>query len=231
MGDRPSDPSAASGLLASQRRYYDERAPDYGDPSKPSDRGTRGLMHPELARMLVDEFRPVGRVLELACGTGGFTSDLARHADSLTAVDGAARMLEIAERRVDARNVEYVLSDIFEFRPDATYDAVFFGFWLSHVPPTLFEDFWDLVRRSLSPGGRVAFVDEDDRAAGHDDVRSVEGIPAAVRRLSDGREFEIVKVFWRPDDLEDRLRTCGWDIDVRRVGENYLYGVGSAPDR
>ena len=81
----------------------------------------------------------------------------------------------------------------------ATYDAL-------HVPPSALADFWALVRRCLTPGGRVAFVDEDDRGAGHDDVQAIDGIPAARRRLSDGQQFEIVKVFWRPDDLERRLQ-------------------------
>jgi demethylmenaquinone methyltransferase/2-methoxy-6-polyprenyl-1,4-benzoquinol methylase len=121
-----------------------------------------------------------------------------------------------------------VESDIFEFEPDSSYDVVFFGHWLSLVPPTLFDDFWALVRWCLAPEGRVAFIEEDDRAAGHDVVHQIAGVPAARRRLSDGREFEIVKLFWRAEELEERLRSSGWDIDVQRVEETYLYGIGSA---
>jgi demethylmenaquinone methyltransferase/2-methoxy-6-polyprenyl-1,4-benzoquinol methylase len=213
-------------LLASQRTYYDERAEDYGDRSKPSDRKVRGLMDPSLDRAVVDEFQPVGRVLEFACGTGFFTSELVRYADSVTAVDASPRMLAIAESRVHDRKVTYVASDIFEWRPDGSYDAVFFGHWLSHVPPPVFDDFWAIVRDSLAPGGRVAFVEEDDRAADYDDVYPIDDVPAARRRLADGREFEIVKVFWRPEELEERLRSSGWDITVRRFGPTYLYGTG-----
>jgi hypothetical protein len=82
------------------------------------------------------------------------------------------------------------------------------------------------VRTCLAPNGRVAFVDEDDRAAGHDDPSSISGVPVARRTLSDGRQFNIVKVFWRPEDLEQRLRSSGWDISVRPVGETFMYGVG-----
>ncbi|MEX2394923.1 MAG: class I SAM-dependent methyltransferase, partial [Actinomycetota bacterium] len=106
-------------------------------------------------------------------------------------------------------------------------DAVFFGFWLSHVPPDRFDDFWQTLRRAVKPGGRVAFVDEDERASSHDDVEIVDGAPVAKRTLSDGRTFDIVKIFWRPDELEQRLRSIGWDITVRPLGDTFLSGVGS----
>ena len=46
-------------LLASQRTYYDERADDYGDESKP-DRKGGGMMKPERCRALINEPRPPG---------------------------------------------------------------------------------------------------------------------------------------------------------------------------
>lgn len=216
----------AESLLASQRTYYDERAEDYGDAFKP-DRRVPGLISPDDCRMVVDDFRPTGHVLELACGTGLFTGEIVRHARSVTAVDASPRMLAINRSNVDDPNVARVQADIFAWQPDRAYDAVFFGFWLSHVPPSFFDDFWALVRRCLAPGGRVAFVDEDDRGSVHDDVYDIDGMPVARRRLADGRKFEIVKLFWRPEDLECRLRSAGWDITVRRFGETYLYGAGS----
>jgi hypothetical protein len=74
----------------------------------------------------------------------------------------------------------------------------------------------------LRPGGRVGFVDEDDRAHDHDDVDEPH---VATRTLADGRTFEIVKIFWRPADLRERLPD--WELDVRRVGDTYLFGVGT----
>jgi SAM-dependent methyltransferase len=225
VNDQPSDLRASASLLASQQLYYDVRADEYGDKSKP-DRRVPGVMAADLRRALMEEFRPIGDVLELACGTGFFTREIVRHARSVTAIDASPRMLAINRARVDDPKVRYVRGDLFGWAPDRAYDAVFFGFWLSHVPPSAFDDFWTLVRTCLAPNGRVAFVDEDDRAAGHDDVRSFDGIPAARRTLSDGRQVEIVKVFWTPEDLGSRLRASGWDITIRRVDETFLYGTG-----
>jgi demethylmenaquinone methyltransferase/2-methoxy-6-polyprenyl-1,4-benzoquinol methylase len=226
--DDPYGGDRLSGIIASQREFYDQRAPDFGDVSVP-DRKVTGYMASGLAGALIDEFAPTGDVLELACGTGSFTRELVRHATNLTALDGSGRMLERNRAEVGDERVTYVEADLFAWRPDRRYDAVFFGFWLSHVPPSAFDAFWELVAASLAPGGRVAFVDEDGRAAGYDDVRVVDGVPLAARTLRDGRRYDVVKLFWEPAALQDSLHSIGWRIDVRAVGGTYLYGCGTPP--
>jgi demethylmenaquinone methyltransferase/2-methoxy-6-polyprenyl-1,4-benzoquinol methylase len=44
------------------------------------------------------------------------------------------------------------------------------------------------------------------------------------RRLGDGREFEVVKVFYEPEALADRLRQGGWEGWVRSTGRFFLVG-------
>jgi demethylmenaquinone methyltransferase/2-methoxy-6-polyprenyl-1,4-benzoquinol methylase len=211
--------------LESQKRFYDLRAPDYLTAA-PSDRRGAGAPEPGFYGALVDRLRPTGDVLEFACGPGGFTRELARYARSVTAVDASPQMLARNAAEVAETNVRYLEADIFGWEPDATYDVVFFGFFVSHVPQTVFEPFWDLVRDCLRAGGRVAFVDEDDRASDNDDVRVVDGVPLARRTLVDGRVFDVVKVFWRPEELAARLRELDWDIDIRRIAPGILAGVG-----
>lgn len=222
-------------LVDNQRLYYELRAPEYGDVAR-SDRkggGARsdgrgpGMMPEELVSELVRQLRPSGDVLELACGPGGFTEHFVAHGRSVTAVDASPTMLERNRKAVGSHRVTYIEADLFTWNPTSTYDFVFFGFWLSHVPHTQFGSFWDMVRRSLRPGGRVAFVDEDDRASGFDELRLVDGTPVATRTLSDGQRYDIVKVIWQPDQLEERLRGTGWDISVTSVGETYLVGQGN----
>ena len=69
-------------------------------------------------------------------------------------------MLAIAAARVRDDRVRFVQADLFTWVPDRRYDVVFFGFWLSHVPPGRFESFWTLVAGCLKEDGRVFFADD-----------------------------------------------------------------------
>jgi SAM-dependent methyltransferase len=222
----PGDRDLTRELIESQKRFYDLRAPDFLTGAPPDRKGRSSKTPERDARAIIGQLKPTGDVLELGCGPGAFTRELAAHAQSLTAIDSSPRMLARNRAEVAKPGVRYVEADIFAWRPDTTYDLVFFGFLLSHVPPGLFEQFWSLVRACLRPDGRVAFVDEDSRVAHYDEVRIIEGVPTARRTLADGREFDIVKVFWEPAPLEVALRELGWTVSVRQVGDSYLYGVG-----
>src|SRR3954451_10848442 len=127
-------------LLAKQIAYYRAVAPEYEDHALPY----LGRSGEELVAAL-HAFRPEGDVLELACGPGTWTRHLIDHASHLTCVDASPEMLEIANNRLGAACVRFERADIFTWRAEQRYDVVFFGFWLSHVPPERFAEFWSLV--------------------------------------------------------------------------------------
>src|SRR5574341_2140180 len=85
------------------------------------------------------------RALELACGTGIWTGDLLAVSESITALDGAPEMLDAHHAKYGDARIVYQQADLFEWEPDASYDLVFFAFWLSHVPPDELEGFLDKV--------------------------------------------------------------------------------------
>ena len=134
-------------LLAEQVAYYRAVAPEYED---------RYLRYVERSGeelvAALHAFGPEGDVLELACGPGTWTLHLAEHSTSLTCVDASPEMLAQAERRVGTEGIRFERADIFAWWPERRYDLVFFGFWLSHVPPERFEGFWSLVAECLRPG-------------------------------------------------------------------------------
>jgi len=172
---------------------------------------------------LVAEMRPTGQVLEIACGTGLWTEALAGLADTVTALDAAPEVIEIARARVRSTTVNFEVADVFSWTPSARFDVVFFSAWLSHVPMSRFEQFWQLLRRLLGVGGRVLFDDE------HADVREKEAYVAGrdeivERRLRNGEKFRIIKNFVHPQRLESQLRQMGWDCQVRRDGSDWICG-------
>ena len=225
-------------LLEGQLAYYRARAGEYDEWFLRQGRHDRGpewnrrwFSELEDVRRELDRFMPAGKVLELACGTGLWTVELARHAASVTAVDASPEVLEINRARLGEAGretrVRYVGVDLFDWRPDDDYDAVFFGFWLSHVPPARFAAFWDLVRSALRLGGRAFFVDSLGAETPDEKERceTAPGDHTTARRLNDGREFRIVKVFYDPTDLERRLADLGWRFSVRTT-DHLLYGFG-----
>lgn len=120
-------------LLAEQVAYYRARAGEY-DARYPLDVHADAGARAQLLTAL-EALAPYGRALELACGTGQWTVELARHAVTATAVDAAPEALAICRRRVGAAHVRLVEADLFTWRPRERYDFVFFSAWLSHVPP------------------------------------------------------------------------------------------------
>jgi hypothetical protein len=47
------------------------------------------------------------------------------------------------------------------------------------------------------------------------------------RRLDDGREFEIVKRYYEPGPLRERLAELGWDCEPGSTGEFFIYGTAT----
>ncbi|MGO4755196.1 trans-aconitate 2-methyltransferase [Streptomyces sp. 2MCAF27] len=208
-------------LLAEQRAYYRAGAAQYDRPYAERE---------ELRKLLavVDELPIAGDVLELACGTGQWTPRLAARARSVTAVDAAAEVLALARARTASPTVRFVEADLFEWRPPRRYDTVFFAFWLSHVPPRRLPEFWNTVAAALAPGGKAIFIDDGPAAAAEEDILANQPAPAALRRLDDGSQYRIVKVFHDARTLTDDLTALGWSVRIRPVAGNFV-GIAEPP--
>ncbi len=210
-------------LLAEQVAYYRARAGEY-DATYPLDEAADADARGRLSSAL-EELAPFGRVLELACGTGQWTVELVRHSSAVTAVDASPEALAICRRRVDPQHVTLVQADLFAWRPHERYDLAFFAAWLSHVPPQRFDAFWALVAKCLTPSGRAFVIDELPAVAALECQASDQPAPAVHRSLTTGRSYRAIKVLYGPDDLRRRLRTLGWEADVRTVGERYFCAI------
>ena len=213
-------------LLAEQVAYYRARAPEYLE-----DAGVEGVT-PETQsataqaiEAALDAAAPLGDVLELACGPGTFTCELADRAATVTGLDASPEMLEIAAARIaPRRNVRFDQADLFAWTPDRRYDFVFLGFWLSHVPAERFASFWSAIASALTPRGRVMFVDDGHRT--DDELVEGPGSSTIERRLRNGRRFRAVKVALEPVSLERSLGELGWAIEVRRLPGPFFFGLG-----
>jgi SAM-dependent methyltransferase len=215
-------------VLGEMKAYYAARAPEYDDwwfrrgrYDLGEDGNTRWAAEAAEVEAALDELRPFGSVVELAAGTGLWTRHLVEGATRVLALDASAETLALNRERTGGR-AEYRVADLFAWEPDERFDLCVFGFWLSHVPDARFDAFWDTVRRA---SGRFFLVDS---AAGDPAHLWESAGELEVRRLSDGREFEIGKRRWTPDGLAERLEAVGWEVELRSSsGGSFVYGSGT----
>ena len=219
----PSDPD----LVA----YYQARAAEYDDWYLRRGRYERGPIHDaawnaelDAAGRWLDALPIAGRIVELAAGTGWWSPLLAAKGE-LWMYDAAPGPLERARERLVAHRLRAHLHvrDAWAEPDGAPADALFGGFWLSHVERDRTAAFLDLAGRWLAPGGRLALIDSlpDPSSAAVDHPRP-DG-DRSVRRLNDGREFSIVKVYRTPDEVAAALEAAGYrDVAVTTTGRFFV---------
>jgi demethylmenaquinone methyltransferase/2-methoxy-6-polyprenyl-1,4-benzoquinol methylase len=231
-----SAPDAPADVDAEMLAYYEARAPEYDDWYLRRGRYERGPIHDaawnaelDAAGRWLDALPIHGEIVELAAGTGWWSPLLATKGE-LSLYDGAAAPLDRARERLLAHGLRAHLHvrDAWA-EPDRTIDAVFTGFWLSHVARDRLDAFLGIVRRWLKPGGTFAFIDSrldpQSSAADHPAPAS----DASVRRLNDGREFTIIKVYYEPGELEAALLAVGFSVaSVTTTGRFFLLGQATA---
>lgn len=220
-------------LIREQLAYYRARASEYDAWFLRQGRYDRGDAHAaqwfgevEALERALQAFGPHGDILELACGTGWWTERLVRYCTSLTAVDASPEVIAHNRARLPDVGIAYLEADLFEWQPTRTFDTVFFSFWLSHVPPERFATFWQMVQRALKPDGRVFFIDSryEQASTPRDHTLGSPEATTVTRRLDDGRTFDIVKVFYEPERLEQSLSKLGWQASVGKTETFFIHG-------
>ena len=160
-------------------------------------------------------FRPDMEVLEIGCGTGSTAITHAPYVKHIEAIDISSKMIEIAQCKADANNIENVAfkcSTINEFSvPDQTLDAVL-GLSILHLLDNK-EEVIAKVHKMLKPGG--IFVTS---TACIGDTMKFFKIVAPIGEFLG--LMPLVKVF-TTRELEDSLTNVGFQIDYQwQPGKN-----------
>jgi ubiquinone/menaquinone biosynthesis C-methylase UbiE len=222
-------------ILKQQIQYYQARAAEYDQWFYRQGRydwgeaaNQRWFDQAEIVRRVLHDVGPAEHALELACGTGIWTQELVKLAQRVTALDASPEMIAINRAKVASPRVTYREADLFTWQPDEQYDLLFFGFWLSHVPPDRLDAFLGKVHSALRPGGRFFFVDSrlELTSSAHDHPTPNADDLVQTRKLNDGREFRVVKVFYDPAALGKKLAALGFEAAVTATETYFLYGTG-----
>ena len=191
--------------MAAMETYYAERAAEYesiyAKPERQADLARLGALLEEAMR---------GRdVLEAACGTGYWTTRLAKSARSVLAFDFSEEVLDLAKQKPDlGPSVQFTIGDAYNPPvPAKPCNAGVAGFWWSHVPRSRLAEFLTGFHSRLSPGARVVFFDNRYVAGSSTPIHHVDaaGDGWQRRRLQDGRGFDVLKNFPTADELRSHV--------------------------
>jgi len=148
-------------LVRRKRAEFAHLAPQYDLQCLIASAGRIKSLRRKLARMARSEVE--GPVLELCCGTGGVTIELARRFDHVVAVDLSPDMLARNERRLARAGVKNVTLREAEVStlcfPEGAFSAVVISLGLHELPRWIRDKVFHGAAHWLAPGGRFVMCD------------------------------------------------------------------------
>ena len=188
--------------------YYARRAPEYDSiylkPERQHDlRAIESWLPPKFSN---------ATVLEVACGTGYWTQFIASAAAHIVAIDAAPETMDIARSRVPEDKAKFLVGDAYQLSPDlGKFDAVFAGFWFSHVPKARRREFLHGLNALLIPGAKVVLLDNRYVPASSSPITETDadGNTYQARKLKDGSTHRVLKNFLSEAELQSALAGLG----------------------
>jgi len=186
-------------------KYYADRAYEYNKTYlRPERQKDIKKLH-KLLKNLLDGHR----VLEIACGTGYWTRTIASVSEFITAVDINEEVLQIARNRgISSDKVFFIQDDVYSLKKiKNNFSAGFAGFWWSHIIKSELKRFLALFHSKLQSDALLIFMD-NRRVEGISTPISrvdIDGNTYQVRKLEDGREYEILKNFPTKNEILETL--------------------------
>ncbi|MBD3308949.1 methyltransferase domain-containing protein [candidate division KSB3 bacterium] len=131
-------------------------------------------------KMLASHITPKMKVLEIGCGTGYLTQELAKSEAHIIAIDISPHLLCIARRDIQAPNIQFLLENAYQLSfPDQVFDSVIGSSVLHHVNIDLaLEECY----RVLKPGGTIYFTEPNIL---NPQIAVQKNIPYLKKRLGD----------------------------------------------
>jgi SAM-dependent methyltransferase len=164
-------------------------------------------------------------VLELACGTGYWTSVIAASADSVVATDINPEMLALASQRaLPADKVQFRVADAYDLPDDlGSFTAVFIGFWWSHVKREQQEKFLAQLRGKVGKDVLLVLLDDVYVEGSSETVArtDLEGNTYQILTAPDGERYEIPKTY--PSDSALRKKLASSVREIRIVRLDYFW--------
>lgn len=194
-------------------KYYHDRAKEYEKIyAKPERQGDL-----KEASTILSNLFAAKQVLEIACGTGYWTEQMAKTATSILATDINEAVIEIARQKdYGGAQVNFEVADIYKMNDAKKYESLFGGFIWSHIPLQELNRFIDTVNKLVTPGGLVVMMDSIYVEGSNLPVTQTDkhGNTYQTRKLEDGTPHLVLKNFPIETFLKEVVKGKATDIQV-----------------
>ena len=204
------------------RKYYAERAPEYEQIYYRDVPERRKELAHDVKRLV--ELARARDVLDIACGTGYWTTRMSATAKSIVAADISPEMIAEAKAKQYNCSTEFVCCDLARLPfAEKSFDLLTLGFWFSHQPRQHFVDLFDKLLPLIKGDGLIWMIDNNPPAEGpaHESAGSDEyGNNFKTRRLDNGTEYVILKNYFAKDELRGVFES---HFELERLTFGYYY--------
>jgi ubiquinone/menaquinone biosynthesis C-methylase UbiE len=164
-------------------------------------------------KMLSSILHENDHVLELGCGTGYFTRELAKLRIHVTAIDISPELIEVAKNEIQTDNVSFEVENAYEMTFGSNqFDAVIGSSVLHHLE---IEKAVSEIYRVLKPGGMIAFTEPNML---NPQIALQKNIPWLKKRLGDSPD-ETAFFSWK---IKKLLIRAGF-INVQATPFDFLH--------
>ncbi|MFC5472534.1 class I SAM-dependent methyltransferase [Paraherbaspirillum soli] len=201
--------------------YYAKRAANYEAIYQRPERQDELLM----LQVRVQELLENHDVLELACGTGFWTEQIAASAKSVLALDINPEMIALAQaKNLPSDKVRFALGDASQLQVEQKFSACFLGFWWSHVGRQEQVRFLAQLREKLGPDTLLVMVDNSYVDDGRKPIASTDadGNTYQILTAPDGERYEIMKNFPTDSALRKKLAPATRELRILRLEYYWL---------
>ena len=203
--------------------YYTRRAASYEQVyAKPERQHDLPIMREWVRTTLAGH-----RVLELACGTGYWTAEIAQVAESVHATEINPAMLTTAQSKgLPSDKVRCEIGDAFDVQRDpaaAPLSAVFAAFFWSHILREDQDRFMQGLRSQVGKDTLLVLIDNVYVEGSSTSIArtDLQGNTFQIRLL-DSERFEVLKNFPTDSALRKRLGAHLKDIRIQRVDHYWM---------
>lgn len=170
-------------------------------------------------------------LLEIACGTGYWTEQIAKMATSIHAIDINRNVIDIAKTRKYNNNVTFEIADLFHIKTKNKFDAIFGGFIWSHILLQDLDNLLAKLKNQLTKTGTMVFIDSKPIEGHYHDKKRITrtdefGNTFQTRQLEDGSTYEVLKNFPNNDFLYSKLSKIATNINLIDL-EHYWIAISN----